>query len=79
MCSHARSGDNDFDTSVFGTFGEGFDFLRSAVSGKRVHFERDFHLVEEFRRFFHDGQVRGAAHDDANDWSHNNIELIIEN
>src|SRR5699024_4227405 len=63
--SHAGSRNNHFDTAVFGSFGEYFHFSWRTMGGQSVHFERDLHLVKQFSRFFHYGQVRGTAHDNA--------------
>jgi hypothetical protein len=33
------------------------------MSGKRIDFERNLHLIEEFGSFFHDWHIAGATHD----------------
>ena len=56
--------------TAFGFAGKLFNFAWSTVSRKSVHFERNFHIIEEFGSFLHNRKVAGATHNDADDWFH---------
>ena len=61
MGSHAGSRNNHFDTAPFGSFGECFHFGWCTMGRQGMHFEWNLHFVKQFGRFFHYGQIGGAA------------------
>ena len=68
--SHTGSSDDDTDATTSGLVGKLLHSLRCAVCRQGVHLEGYLQLVELLTGFLHDGQVAGAAHDNANDRVH---------
>ena len=67
---HTGTGDDDTKAAALSTGGKGLNLGRSAVSREGVHFKRHLHLFEQTRSLFHNGQVAGAAHDNAYEGFH---------
>jgi hypothetical protein len=63
--SHAGSSDDNFDATVASAGGKLLNLARSAVSAECVHLERHPESFEESASFADNGQVAGAAHDNA--------------
>jgi hypothetical protein len=74
---HACAGNNYLDATVCGVRRKFFYLVWCAMSGQGVHLERNLKFIEQVGSFLHDRKVGGAAHDDANDRSHNVCNLFV--
>ncbi len=74
---HSCGGNDDADAASGSSSSKLLHGLRRAVSRQRVHLKRHLQLVELLAGFLHDGQVAGAAHDNADNRFHILFSLYL--
>lgn len=76
---HAGTCDDDLDAAGASPGGELLDLARGAVCRQGEHLEGNLKLLEVIGGFLHHGQIRGAAHDYADDRCHESNEQLTMN